>query len=147
MVFPGSVGAKTSQAVSGELPIWFLFGLGTLCWSNNSSPVVSSGESNLPKSNFWTSGPADQVFGQVPPVSCITDLDGELSVLGYVILDYLFACGYIFLFTSAAGVNVPVSVILQQHCLLHVLCFRGTEVAGFPMIIVTVVIGSGTGLE
>ena len=29
--------------------------------------------------------------------------------LGYVILDYLFACDYIFLFTSAAGVNVPVS--------------------------------------
>ena len=29
--------------------------------------------------------------------------------LGYVILDYLSACGYIFLFTSAAGVNVPVS--------------------------------------
>ena len=46
---------------------------------------------------------------QVPPVSCITDLDGELSVLGYVFLDYLSACGYIFLFTSAAGVNFPVS--------------------------------------
>ena len=50
MVFPGSVGTKTSQAVSGELPFWFLFGLGSLCWSNNSSPVVSSGGSNLPKS-------------------------------------------------------------------------------------------------
>ena len=50
LVFPGSVGTKTSRAVSGELPIWFLFGLGSLCRSNNSSPVVSSGESNLPKS-------------------------------------------------------------------------------------------------
>ena len=29
--------------------------------------------------------------------------------LGYVILDYLFTCGYIFLFTSVAGVNFPVS--------------------------------------
>ena len=29
--------------------------------------------------------------------------------MGYVILDYLFACGYIILFTSVAGVDVPVS--------------------------------------
>ena len=145
MVFPVSGGTKTSQAVSAELPFWFfpvllgprpvkqspvsclfwfLFGLGSLCWSNNSSPVVSSGLRNLAKSGTlepraptqetavqildeWSCGPS---FRAGTP-SILYHWSGTVSCrcLGYVILDYLSACGYIFLFTSAAGVNVPVS--------------------------------------
>ena len=68
--------------------------------------------------------------------------------LGYVILDYLFASGYIFLFTSAAGVNFPVSEFfnakdvfpdrVQVHGLFHfcvflpLLCLRGCELRAAP---------------
>ena len=60
-------------------------------------------------SKFWTSGPADQVFGQVPPVSCITGLDGELSVLGVCYSGLPLRLRLHLLVTSAAGVNFPVS--------------------------------------
>ena len=77
------VGTKTSRAVSAELLFWFfplwgwVFVLGYQLWS-----CSLQWRSKVTAVQFWTSGPADQVFGQVPPVSFMTDLDGELSVLG-----------------------------------------------------------------
>ena len=87
---------KTGRAVSAELLFWFLpLWVRCLFWRTNSGPVVSRGDREQPAQiwpgaptqgtavQFWASGPADQVFGQVlPSIFFNTDLDGELSVLG-----------------------------------------------------------------
>ena len=71
--------------------VFFFCGLGFLFWGTNTGPVVSRGDRKQPAQiwpraptkgtavQFWTSVPADQVFGQVHPVSFNTGLDGGLS--------------------------------------------------------------------
>ena len=51
--------------------------------------------------------------------------------LVYVILDYLFACGYIFLFTSAAGVNFPVSEYFNSTVYYMFFAFEGRKSPAF----------------
>ena len=119
---------KTGRAVSAELPS----GFHRFRWDQDQSPP-SCPLGPRPVKQSPVSCPFDldtgtkgtdprngcPIFGRVVPRTKFSGRYPQYLVsliwtvscrcLGYVILDYLFACGYIFLFTSAAGVDFPVS--------------------------------------
>ena len=107
-------------------PFDFCLQPGSLCWSNNNNSSHGSLQPIKQPAKIWNTGTKGTdprngcpIFGRVVPRTKFLGRYPEYLVsliwtvscrcLGYVILDYLFACGYIFLFTSAAGVNFPVS--------------------------------------